>query len=56
MMRCTPSGTVTLNSLPVRELQYLKDIIFQQLPHNTVGLWKNCIEAVQQSCKRLRPK
>ena len=29
MMRCTPFGTGTLNALPVRELQYLKDIIFQ---------------------------
>ena len=62
MIRCTPFGTGTLHALPVRELQYLKDIMFQQLPqywNNTVGfedLWKKCMEAVQQSCKRLRPK
>ena len=47
MIRCTPFGTGTLNALPVKELQYLKDIMFQQLPqywNNTVGfedLWKS---------------
>ena len=49
MVQCAPIGTGTLYALPVRELQYLKEIMFQQFPqywNNAVdfeSLWKKCL-------------
>ena len=56
-IRCVRSF---LPALPTKELQQLKAIINQQFPQYANSpsefeeLWKTCIIAVQQFCKRLR--
>ena len=60
LRRCTPLGTPTLPALPRAEMMQLKAIMLQQFPQywNCVEefepIWKQCLEAVQQCCKRLR--
>ena len=60
MKRCTPLGNRELPGLPSEELFQLKKHVLHQFPQywrNPVefeGLWKKCLEAVQQACKRMR--
>ena len=60
MKQCTPAGSRELPGLPVKELVELKKIMFQQFPQYRRSpvefepIWRKCIDAVQQSCKRLR--
>ena len=60
MRRCTPNGTREYPALPQAELYSLKQIMFQQFPrfHTCPGafetVWKHCVVAIEQACKRLR--
>ena len=60
LKECTPLGNRELPALPQVELGELKKIIFKQFPQywrspsDFENLWKRCIEAIQQGCKRLR--
>ncbi len=60
MKKCTPSGTRDFPALPQEELFELKTIMFRQFPkfHHTPvsfeGIWKKCVVAIEQACKRLR--
>ena len=47
MVQCTPYGTGTLYALPVRELQYLKEIMFQQFSQ----YWNNAVCIGRDGCK-----
>ena len=59
MRKCTPAGTRDYPALPQAELKKLKEIMFQQFPrfHTCPGafetVWKRCMVAVEQACKRL---
>ena len=60
MKRCTPFGTKLYPGLPQKELLQIERTIFNLFPQywgsqvEFEGLWKSCVEAIQQSCKRLR--
>ena len=60
MKRCTPIGNRELPGLPEKELKVLKRTMFTRFPQywsNKVEfepVWKRCLEAVQQCCKRPR--
>ena len=60
MKQCTPIGNRELPGLPAQELKELKKIMFMRFPQywknpaEFESVWKRCLEAVQQGCKRLR--
>ena len=60
LKQCTPAGNRELPGLPVKELVELKKIMFKQFPQYQRSpvefepIWRKCLDAVQQSCKRLR--
>ena len=60
MKECTPIGNRDLPALPQKELRELKKVMFMQYPQywktavEFEPVWKKCLEAVQQLCKRLR--
>ena len=60
MKICTPVGSRDKPGLPTKELAELKKVMYMQFPQfwrNPVEfepVWKRCLEAVQQGCKRLR--
>ena len=60
MKQCTPIGSRDKPGLPAAELRELKKAIFTQFPQfwkcpvEFESTWKKCLEAIQQSCKRLR--
>ena len=60
MKKCTPLGNRELPGLPSEELFQLKKHILHEFPQywrNPVefeAIWKKCLEAVQQACKRMR--
>ena len=60
MRRCTPNGTRDFPALPREELYTLKTIMFNQFPRFQrcpgafESVWKKCVVAIEQACKRLR--
>ena len=60
MKQCTPIGSRDKPGLPAAELRELKKAIFTQFPQfwkcpvEFESTWKKFLEAIQQSCKRLR--
>lgn len=60
MSKCTVSGCRGLPGLPTAELGELKQTLFLQFPQfwkNPVEfepLWSKCVEAINQSCKKIR--
>lgn len=62
LIRCTVMGERELPGLPATELMELKRMLFKQFPqlwaarHEFEPLWKVCVEAIGQACKRLRIK
>ena len=60
LKQCTPIGNRELPGLPEKELKVLKKTMFSRFPQywsNKVEfepVWKRCLEAVQQCCKRQR--
>ena len=60
MAQCTPQGTRADPALPRAELYVLKKTIFKLFPayYNQPqafeGLWKRCMTAIEQACKRAR--
>ena len=60
MSKCTMSGCWDLPGLPTAELGELKQTLFLQFPEfwkNPVefeALWSKCVEAINQSCKKIR--
>ena len=60
MKKCTPNGTREFPALPRAEMYGLKLLMFQQFPRfqNCPGafevVWKKCMVAIEQACKRLR--
>ena len=60
LKQCTPNGTRELPALPFTELFELKKAMFMQFPQywrcpvEFEPVWKKCVDAVQQACKRLR--
>ena len=61
MMKCTLVAGQEFPGLPVTELQFLKQTIFASFPQNWSnpseyeGLWGECMTAIGQACKHLRP-
>ena len=59
MKRCTPGGNRQFPALPQDELNELKKVLFHLFPrfHTCPGsfeaVWKKCITAIEQACKRL---
>ena len=57
---CTPSGNRELPALPYDELFELKKAMFMQFPQywrsppEFEPVWKRCLDAIQQACKRMR--
>lgn len=62
MKRCTPLGAGKLPGLPVRELQWLKQLILERYPEfwgnvqEYEKLWKKCQSALEHNCSGLRRK
>lgn len=62
MGKCTVSGCRDLPGLPIAELDELKQLVFMQFPQfwkspmEFEPLWVKCIEAINQSCKKIRQK
>ena len=60
MKKCTPGGTREYPALPQVELYELKKIMFDQFPRFQTcpgafeAVWKKCMVALEQACKRLR--
>lgn len=60
MKKCTPNGTCEHPGLPRAELFELKRTMFSQFPrfHSSPEgfepVWKKCMVAIEQACKRLR--
>ena len=60
LKQCIPSGNRELPALPVKEVADLKKVIFMQFPQywrspvEFEPVWKKCLEAIQQACKRAR--
>ncbi len=60
MKKCTPFGSKSLPVLPQTERLEIKKAIFNIFPQywgnplEFEGLWKTCVESIQQCCKRLR--
>ena len=60
MARCTVMGCGKYPALPPNELNSLKQVMFAQFPKywpNPIlfeSLWKECMEAIGQACKRIR--
>ena len=60
MSKCTMSGCQDLPGLPTAELGELKQTLFLQFPQfwkNPIEfepLWSKCVEAINQSCKKIR--
>ena len=60
MKKCTPAGSREYPALPQAELYELKKIMYSQFPRfNSCpgafeSVWKKCMVAVEQACKRLR--
>ena len=60
MVRCTPKGGGELPALPQAELYELKQVVFKQFPQHWrnpasfEGMWKGCLNSIEQACKRLR--
>lgn len=62
LMKCTVMGERELPGLPATELMDLKRILFRLFPklwgnrYEFEPLWKICVDALGQACKRLRLK
>ena len=62
LLKCTVMGERELPGLPAAELMELKRILFRLFPklwgsrHEFEPLWKTCVDAIGQGCKRLRLK
>ena len=61
MRRCTPLGNKERPGLPLHEMNVLKRAMREIFSYvlNAMEferMWKRCMEAVQQACKRLRSK
>ena len=60
MVKCTVSGHGKLPALPLKELNILKQDIFELFPKywpnasHFESLWKECADAIGQCCKRLQ--
>ena len=62
MVKCTAAGYDDRPGLPLAELLELKDVMrkhspqYWNSPHEFELQWTRCLEAISQSCKRLRKK
>ena len=60
MAACTPMRCCEHASLPTDKLDALKDTLLQQFPVfwtslvEFEALWASCVDAIGQTCKRLR--
>ena len=60
LLKCTVAGGRGFYALPVDELRDMKAVIWQQfstMPQSKFkAVWKDCLEAIGQACKRARDK